>query len=59
VLRNHGPQKESQLMNRLYRRLQGGEAEFKEALRVLRIAKIIDGTGAPTDQKYFLVKGGE
>jgi hypothetical protein len=59
VLRNHGPQKESQLMNRLYRRLQGGEAEFKEALRVLRIAKIIEGTGSPTDQKYFLVKGGE
>lgn len=59
ILRHQGAQSESQLMKRLYQTLQGGEAEFREALRVLRIAGLIDTSGAPKNPKYYLTRGGQ
>jgi hypothetical protein len=47
LLRVYGNMKEDELMRKVYRGLSLGENQFYEALRVLKIAKVIENIGQP------------
>ena len=59
VLKLRGRMTKRQLMSKFYRNLPGGELQFEEALRVLKIAGKIDYDGKMGNPTYFLDKEGE
>ena len=56
LLTNRGSMHESELMKRLFRSLAHGEPQFREAIKVLKIAGVVTGEGF-TDPLYTIVKG--
>lgn len=58
ILRQHGKMREDALLKRVYRGLTYGEAQFHEAIRVLKMANVIENIGRPGSPEYDFKKGG-
>ena len=58
LLRQFGPTSEKVLLRKMYRSLSLGDAQFYEAMRILKVAGIIEGIGPP-DKRVYKLKGKE
>lgn len=54
LLRSHASLTRKELLNKLYRSLDFGEAQFLEAVRILGMAGVVHITGTPSNPTYAL-----